>query len=376
MTDPGYSVHIVETRTGNIAINELPYLDTPQFTRALNDDGNIRVQIPVGDAGCPSPEKLRQLVTAWRYSLAICIGSAILAYGPIMTTQFDHQNSVLTIGAGSIWALLSRRWVIDPAAVIATPLSMATTQDANYSALELWGIAASLVTESLSRGAGFDLPIDIPTPAVGTAVRNYPVYDLANIAIRLKDLTQVQNGPDVDWDPYFNTSSNIRVTMRIGTPTLAQAGLDLIWDDESSITYLNVDSNSTTMSTSVLARGNQTERASQVAYSTNQTLVNAGWPQLEAVDISHQSVTDISTLQTYADEWVRFYRTSVEVWQVEVVTDVSPIVGTYKPGDHAQFNIQSHPWIPSGLYSQRILGWTQAGPNRLGLYLEATEGAV
>src|SRR5258706_11024590 len=104
MTDPGYSVHIVETRTGTIVLNELPILGTPQFIRQINDDGSIQIQIPVGDAGVPPASKLRQLVTAWRDSLAVCIGGTLLPYSPIIPRKFGQPGQVLTGGAGSLWA--------------------------------------------------------------------------------------------------------------------------------------------------------------------------------------------------------------------------------------------------------------------------------
>lgn len=379
MTDPGFSVHIAETRTGNIVLNELPFLGIPQFSRRINDDSGITVQVPVGDMGVPLYTKLRLLISPWRYSLAVCIGNTILSYGPITTYQFSHADMTLTLGAASMWALFSRRMLLKPAAVIASPLSMDPSQDANYTSMTLATIMKNLAADAVSvtRGAGFALPIDFPSDVAGTNVRNYPVYDLASVGQRMKDLTQVENGPDVDWDPYFNTSSNIRVNMRIGTPSLAPSASDLIWDLGASLTFVSIDSNASSMSTAVYTRGNATERAAQVAYAADTTLITPGWPVLESADTTHQSVTEFATLQGYANEWVRFYKNPVETWSAEVVTFVSPVVGTYKPGDTAVFNIQDHPWIPPGQYSQRILGWQQAGSiSRLSLFLEARQGAV
>lgn len=369
--DPGISVHIVETRTGNIAINELPYVDTPRFLRQLNNDCNITVTVPVGDLGVPAADRLKALVSPWRFSLAVCMGTAILAYGPIMTYQFQQDSMLLTIGAGSIWALLGRKWAVSPTITLASPLSMDAAQDLNYTSLTLASIARGLVADTVGRGSGHELPIDFPASVAGTNLRNYPVYDLANIGQRLKDITQVENGPDIDWDPYFNTSSNIRIGMRIGNPTLTQVGQALIWDSQSSIKHVDVDSNASGMATAVLTRGNATERASQVAWANDTSLVTVGWPVLETVDTSHQSVTDFSTLQGYANEWIRFYKNPVVGWKADIVATASPVVGTYKPGDLATFNMQGHPWIPNGTYSQRILGWSDAGPSSLTLVLES-----
>jgi hypothetical protein len=376
MTDSGFTVCIAETRTGNVAYPDVPYLGIPQFARRINDDSSISIDIPVGDPGVPAVAKLRAITTPWRYSIAILSGKTVLAYGPIMTYQFDQASQVLKLGAGSMWALFSRRLLLNPAATIASPLSMDPAQDANYTGWTLATIMKKLASDSVGRGAGYELPIDFPADVASTNVRNYPIYDLASVGQRMKDLTQVEQGPDVDWDPYLATANTIRVLMRIGTPSLTQAGVNLIWHDGSSLTYVNVDSTSANMTTSVYTRGNSTERASQVAYATDTSLIGVGWPILESVDTTHQSVTDFTTLQGYANEWVRYYKNPVETWSAEVVMDVSPVVGTYKPGDTAIFNVQNHPWIPAGRYNQRILGWQQSGVNRLGLILEAREGAV
>lgn len=376
MTDPGFSVHIVDTRTGNIVLPELPFLDTPEFTRQLNDGGSIQVRIPLGDASCPPAEKLRQLVAPWRFSLAIAIGPTILAYGPIITHQLDHSNQILSVGAASMWAILGRRIMMATGATLASPLSMDADQDVVIGPLSLHTIAKRIVSGSLARGASYALPIDYPDDIAGIHERNYPIYDMATVEQRLKDLTQVEDGPDIDWDPYFSDSQTVRVRMRIGNPELTQTGLDLLWDDTSSITYINVDSNASQMSTAVFTRGNATERASQIAYAADGSLITVGWPPLEQKDDSHQSVTDFTTLQSHADEWIRFYSSPVEIWQTEVICDMSPVVGTYRPGDHGSLNVQSHPWIPPGLYFQRLIGWQNAGPNRLRLILEAREGAV
>lgn len=376
-----FSVHIVETRTGTVVLNELPVEGEIEFNRQLNDDGRIQIQVPIGDRGTPTADRMRAFVGGWRYSLAVSAGPArpgtpVLAYGPIMAHKFNHASSTLTIGAGSMWALLARRLVIDPAAPITSPLSMEATMDAEYLGMTLWGIARNLVADTLARGTGFELPIDLPDSTSGDHERLYPIYDLATVGQRLKDLTQVEHGPDVDWETRFATNSTVRTTMRVGTPALTQFGTDLIWDDTSSLTYIDADSSAQNMSTSNYSRGNATERASQVAYANDSTLVNAGWPVLESVDTSHQSVVDFDTLQSHANEWVRFYKNPVETWDAETKTNTSPVVGTYKPGDTARFNIQKHPWIPRGVYHQRILGWSNAGSERLKLILEASEGAA
>lgn len=380
---PSFQVHVVETRTGRVVHSDMPVASSPDFSRAINDDSTIQIQIPVGDRGVPASDRLRQLISNWRFSLAVSYGppvpgSPVVSYGPIMSHKWDDSNGVLTVGAGSMWALLARRLLINSAGVLSSPLSMDEAMDANYAAMTLWAIARELVDDTITRGTGYELPIDLPSTSVGISERNYPIYDLATVGQRLKDLTQVESGPDIDWNPYFSASGMLRVTMRVGTPSLFQPGQELIWDDNSSITSLSVDNNASGMMTDVITKGNATERATEPApaWASDRSLVVYGWPVLESIDTSHQSVTEFPTLQSHANESVRFYKTPVETWEAEIAADVAPLLGTYLPGYSAKFNIQNHRWIPKGLYQQRILGWSSSEPQRIKLNLEALQGAA
>lgn len=376
MTDPGYAVHIVDTRSGTIVYNSVPYIGVPQFDRRVNTDGSIKVTLPVQDPSFPTVTLMRAVTTPWRFSIAVSIGTFVLAYGPLMTYKFSQRADTVDLGAGSIWSIFNRRLCYSGAA-ITSPVSMATSMDGVYGPTSLQGVARGMVSDSIGRGTGFELPIDLPAAIAGTTTQNYPIFDMASVGTRLKDLTAQSGGPDIDWSPYFSDASHIRVTMRIGTPDLAQVGNTLIWDDVSGIVEADVDSSGANMTTSVFTKGNATDRASQIAYTTNTALIAAGWPQLETFDTSHSSVTDFTVLQGYSDEGVAFNKAPEEVWTVTVVCDQSPVVSTYLPGYFASFNMRNHPWIPAGSYTQRILGWKSTGvPNRLSLILQAVQGAV
>lgn len=379
---PQFSVFVFETVTGRIVINELPYVGSLPFARQINQPGSLSVKCVVGDISTPNNETLRGIFTPWRYSIGIAWDdSYIVQAGPIVTSQFDDATSVLTITAGGIWRLLSRRTILSPSyALVPTNgsalLPMSESGDCNYVA-SLHTIAKKLVQDSCAR-SGFSLPFDYPADVAGTNERKYPIFEFATVGQRLQELTQVENGPDVDFAPYFDPAKPgyVRYEMRIGNPLLQQEGLALQWDYGSGLRSVSIDNDGSKMITGSFVKGNGSERGSLVAYQHDRSLVNAGWPATELVE-TRSSVTEPGTLQGYADANVDLYRNPVELWNATVRADELPNLGTYSPGTFAYFNLQDHRWIPDGNYRQRILGFANGQSiNDVKLTLQAVEGAI
>lgn len=378
-----FSAFVFETVTGRIVLNDLPYVGQPSFSRQINQQGSLSLRLVVGDISTPPATTLRSIFTPWRFSVGLAWNDFIVQAGPIITSQFDDVNRILSVTAGGIWRLLSRRVIVNPSPALnptngVTLLDMGSAYDELIGPVSLHTIAKTLVQRSCTRSTGFSLPIDYPTGITGTQNRAYPIYDMATVGQRLQELTQVDGGPDIDFEPYFDPSNPgyVRYQMRIGNPVLQQTGLDLIWDYQSGLRSVSVDSNGSQMVTGAFVKGNGTERSSLVAYQRSNTLVDVGWPATEMVD-SRTSVTTASILQGHADSDIALYKNPVELWTAVVRADATPQLGTYSPGTYAIFNMQQHPWIPDGLYRQRILGFEQGGSvNDIALVLQAIEGAI
>lgn len=377
-----FSATIFEVKTGRIVIRDIPIIGNPAFNRQVNQEGDWQISVQVGDISVPRTETLRSIFAPWRFGCAVAWNDQyILQAGPITTSQFSDDSYQVQVSGGGIWTLLNRRTALSPAKVLAPTTASAlldlTTGDLIYGPTSLTTIAKKLVQDSCTR-SGFSLPIDFPADVAGTATRTYPVYDLATIGQRLKELTQVENGPDVDFAPYFDPSNPgyIRFQMRIGTPTLLQPAVPIIWDYGSGLRSVSIDSDGSSMVSGVFAKGNGTERASLIAYDQDLTLVNNGWPATE-ITVAFSSVTEPATLQGHASGAKALYRTPVELWEAVVRADTLPTLGTYEPGYLATFNMQGHAWVPDGGYQQRILGF-KTGPatNEVRLILQAIEGAI
>lgn len=360
----GWTALIFETRTGWIIDNDLPVLGVPTFTRRINTSSSLEATVLVGDSSTPDARTLESHTAEWRYSLAVAYNGYIVDFGPITDSNFTDSTSQLRIGCGDTWSVLNRRMLINPATppantTAASLLPVDSTRDVVYTGLSKADIAAKLVSDSCSR-TGFDLPIDFPTIVGGTEpTRTYPVYDLAMVGERLMDLSQESGGPDIDWqaNPDPAHDGYLRIQMRVGNPTLSQSGAPPIFDYGSSISAIDVSSNGTGESMGDYVKGNATERASQVAYASNSTLVAAGWPALESVDTSRSSITDVNLIQGYATANIAADSTVTKTWSCVAVLDpTTPQLSDYQPGTSVLINVRGHAYLADGLYSQRVLG--------------------
>lgn len=377
-----FSATIFEVKTGKIVVRDIPVIGNPNFERQINQEGSWNISILVGDISVPATSTLRSIFAPWRFGCAIAWDDQyILQAGPITTSQFLDTTNQIQVSGGGIWTLLNRREIVHPSRTLTPTTGSAlldmTTGDSSYGPLSLHTIAKKLVQDSCSR-TNFGLPVDFPADIAGTHERTYPIYDLASVGQRLKELTQVDQGPDIDFSPYFDLSNPgyIRFEMRIGNPSLTTGAVPLVWDYGTGLRSVSIDSDGSAMVSGSFARGNGVERASLVAYDEDLTLVSNGWPPTEIV-ASYSSVTEGDTLQGHATGALDLYRTPVELWSAIVRADLMPFLGTYAPGTLAHFNMQGHRWIPDGSYQQRLLGFQQgATTTEVNLILQAIEGAI
>lgn len=364
---------VYENKTG-VVCDELPLIGVPQWQNLINTPScGGTVTTPVGDGVAALPEqykdalsasKLRDYfeVGAGRFGVAVCYGTRlpsdwIAQAGPawVATPSDDTATSEVPsvqIGFSGFWSLLMAR--------LAVPASWTNTTGvgatAAYGPSTLRDIARSMLTDALTRGT---LPLDVPAAAgdSGTNVRNYLASDMAYLGQRLQELTQVQNGPDICFAPYFSAPGAIRHQALIGNPYLTNTSQPVVFDYGTNLISVIPPVSAAGLATRSYAKGSGTDAGSLIwGYSADATLESAGWPMLESVDSGH---TTVST-QAEIDGWALANQTqsgrAVKAWAARVRLDGAAPAGSYAPGQALIYNMQGHFWIPDGLYTQRLLG--------------------
>lgn len=371
-----WSCLLYNVMTGAVT-GELPLAQDPTWSRSLNSPGSMSVTTIVGAKGVPDVESLREIAAGMKYGIALVWNDSnwIVNLGPIVSSSYNDDSKTLDFGAKDTWGLLGRRLLVN-SAWDGTKIT-STTADINYTDTSLHDMAIGLVRHTLDY-AGGGLAINTPaTTGAGGNQRLYQGYDGVSVAQRLQELTQIELGPDVDFQGYFSAPGVIRINMIVGEPFILQPASSIVWDYGSGLKNLAVDIDSSDLSTRSTAKGSGTGYDLVTSTITDTSLSSLGWPLADFIDSSHSSVSLQTTIDQYASADIKLYRRPVEQWSAEVRTDVDPRPGQYQPGFYARFYVQGHSWIPDGSYYHRIMGFSNGTDgNTVSLTLQAVQGTV
>lgn len=392
MTPVRYSVLVGELRTGRRLV-ALPYMGG-SWSIAAGSAGDITVRIPLLAADYrrldaqvtggmwPSPDVYpseetfpRAVVTRWvpgskprrdikaateptRTFMAVLADDRVVAAGPIWSRQWDQDGGTLEVKALGLASLWDHRLVLNhlvnmqqAGAVAASSLS--------YSGLSLGTIAKRLVQAAQAHTGG-SLPVVLPPDEVGTNTRTYPGYELATMGQRLTELSEVEGGPEIDYQPRLTEDrTGVEWVMRTGTtaaPQLVQAGLDWMVDTSvprGNLGGLSVVEDATAVTSRSFAKGSGSDEATLISRpGTDSAQWAAGYPLLESVG-SYSSVIEQATIDAHAVKDVETNNRPWQTWRLRVPVDSR--VGSARPGDWWKVRVgDDHVFLDAGLYRSRM----------------------
>ncbi|QHB36600.2 minor tail protein [Arthrobacter phage Adolin] len=377
----GYQVFLCETVTGKITAFVPP--SKVSWGMRLNGPGPIQATLKLNAEELRNVE-VRLATMALRQSLGIAYNGEILECGPIWQQDYDADAETLALTASGLWSVFDVRKALRGDAPSVAMDAQEWLADAfemgwaapNASTISLSGLSLGSIARELIRISIQDNPftrpdgsnagslnIVLPPIEYGTNQRNYMGYDLGNIGERLRQLTEVQNGPDIRLRPRFkgDDPTVVEWVLETGTtaqPLLVQSGPDWIWDTavaESGVVKLGVKRDATGMAARAWVPGNGQEQNMKLAWQTDLTLVNAGFPWTET-DIASKEVEDQLVLDAVADRLLADSLAPWDSWSLQVRADSFPRLGQYLPGEWAQINVgPGHPMIEAGTYRVRVM---------------------
>lgn len=380
MPDREYTVLAYDTTTGRV-VREMPLAVEPTWDSRLNDVGG-------GGFACPLKVSddwdtyIHEASRPYRYSFAVMLSgtptdSPIPQAGPLVGYTPDEeppQGGVAKVQFAfkGIWQILMRRLMTTRTWNPATASITDDSADLNIENNSLANIAAVLIDFATTQQfrAGSTLPLDVvPAFPTDNNERHYHGYDMISFGQRLQELTQVDGGPDVFFQPYlttFNGYRQIRHRPVVGNPYIVQPGVPLRFDYRSNLVKVAVNGVGDDTSTAAFVKGTGNESAQQYGYATDASLTSMGWPLLDYVDSGHTSTLQQSTLDAWARADVDLLSNLPEQWKATVLTEADPRLGSYIPGHFMSYNILDHHWIPDGLYTWRLLGLARSGQTQAG----------
>jgi|GEM_PF-845355 len=355
---PGFRIFAGDLLTGRIT-TDLP-VSSLTWGMRLNDGGTIEVGLK------PSAKELagidiKAATAELKQFIGVAVGDTILEAGPAGKGSYDPKAETFKVPASGIWSIFDKRKALNWTQILAgTPI---TETYISIVSKTLGSIAAELVRISIQDNPDGQLPIVLPAQVAGINERNYQGFSLSWTGEMLRNLTGVQNGPDIRFRPRYKGGDRqfVEWVMETGSadqPLLQQSGDDLVWDTStprSGVTGFGADTDGSRLASRVYQPGSGTERDMKLATASSRVLLDAGYPYTEA-DVGAKDVEDQGILQANADQLLDAGSGTWEQWSLTVRADQAPMLGSYRPGDWARINVPPwHPILDAGERRVRVM---------------------
>lgn len=152
-----------------------------------------------------------------------------------------------------------------------------------------------LVDETIQYGP---LPITLPPIQGGDHTRTYYAWDLATVADRITDITNLENGPEIRFDPRIEPAGNLTFDLAADPETNHHQWNAMTPDSRVILTKLNGDG--TGMTSQVWATGGKDDDKTLMCRRTTTIPTDTGCMFLQSKDAQHTTVSDLKTLQAHA----------------------------------------------------------------------------
>ena len=281
-------------------ICRLPLISA-SWSDSINEFGSLSATV-LDDGSIPSTA-LRQ----WGAIIALVDESSVLHAGYLKHAKLSRANQRWTLEAGGGGTILEKRLVlnyllnsswIDGQVVVDedTPSgNWPLTFAGSYS-----DIISKIISETLKWGA---LPLQPATLTGGNKTRTYNSYDFATVADRIKDIGDLENGPEWRFMPALSAAWVLTFTQQTSLDGGELVDNQWHWNaiaPQSGVLLDDEDIDGADMTCSCYAHGGKDDDLLLVTRHTSTALTGAGWPLLQSADTSHSTVSVLSTLQAYA----------------------------------------------------------------------------
>lgn len=350
-------------------IQTLPVL-SGSWSEVLNADGDLSCTVSMRNRQVRRLG-LRESATPGASFLAAFSEDTGLQAGPIWFHDWDDDAQRLTLTAAGMWSYFDHRMVLP---VLAGRLPTDPTTNTRYTDVSvdpedpwptdtrksLQGMARALV-EQAQAWTGGDVPVILPAEIPGTNERLYRGADLATVGRRLRELSQVEGGPDIRFTPRFTTDRlGVEWVMEIGTPAqpLLFSPQEPVFNHglpKSSVSRLRVQVDGRDLASQAYAAGGRAADQSLMAVATDPSLTAAGFPVLEAADQARSTVTELPTLQAHANERILRGKSPIRSVSFDHDPSVRPFVGSFRVGDFVRFRVTGNSYLEDREHRMRVL---------------------
>ncbi|MCI2421515.1 hypothetical protein MOQ72_29180 [Saccharopolyspora sp. K220] len=329
MALPVYTYAIADLRT-NTLLEEVP-LSGVRFNKPLNSSGRFS-----------GTWKLDERSTYLDpYDLTMPTRRVIYAFrdarpmwgGLIWSRAYNSAEDTVEIGAGEWWSYFDHRKVL-PVLPVNPDLTTVAGLSTAYDNVDQNEIARRLVVLA-QQHAGGDIGIEFDD-SVSNFVRDrtYQGYDLTDVGEALRNLTNVEGGPDMVFDviPAPSGIGAPRRILRIGTPWLGQQGSSHVWEIGGNAIRYTWPTDGTRMATRAYATGEGVDLGTPIAVAEQPERYDQGFPLLE-LETNYSGAETEATLAGHAEADQQAARMPVVLPTIEVRGDIPPTAAEVNRGD-------------------------------------------
>ena len=352
---------LFETRTGQ------PVIDLERsawsFDTGILAPDRLDVTVPAYTPRALSLD-LRGLLVAGKYSVALVDESVegvrrVAAAGPIVAAvpaEDADGNHTYRVSCRGVERLLERRHVrLFPGWPLLDGDNKPTgTYDQTFEDVEYGTMMKRLVAESeLWPGGG--LPVTFEADRAGShELTKWAAIDGKTVLEALDQLADLSDGVEYDFRPVVDEFDAVSFEFRTGTDASRSVGVDagVVWNlgggKPDVRNYQRIPSPVLAVSDAVFSGGKDVDKVLLVA-AEDHTLIGEGHPRAELWDSSHSTVSEVSTLQSWADGALG---ADADRFAFDVL---SVRAGGVRHGDFVTVEAQGHWDLPDGSYPLRVL---------------------
>lgn len=373
---------VCDLRTGRI-VDDLDPI-SGSWSQALNQADTLSAVLNMNDPATASQE-IWNITAPTRMCLCVAEGDTILAGGPIWVRR--RGGGRVTINAKGMWSYFDHRFILPVLAattrvdqfVIQDPADVSKTMANPALATRLSGMSLGTVAKRLVQQArawtGGNVPVVFQADESEENAdneRNWVATDFKSVGSALSDLTGVENGPEIIFQPRFTADRlSVEWVLMTGTKAQPQITSETVhqWDYGTEGALIQ-DVEIVEDGSKIAALGWATatpEGGVLVSRSYNPTSIGFGSALFELVDSSHSTVSRQVTLDGYSAAAVSFGQSAAEVWSMSIDGQPEgspPLLPMFAVGDSFDLTIppfdpvagEGDSSIPGKVYRHRITG--------------------
>ena len=320
-----------------------------RWSDSISEAGSLDAEVPLDQ-----PRDLARCLRCYGSVLAAVEGSEVLHAGYVTKVTVDRAARSVAVSAGGGWTVLEKRLVLDRALASGWRDGQVLIDEDNPPGswvLNLRGtyrdIARGLLAETMAWGA---LPFSLPPVEGGTAhERTYNSWDFATVADRLGDLADLEDGPEVRFDPRLDARWNLTFALNVADEIVDHS---FRWNCSvpgQAVALGDSDCDGSAMCSQSFGVGGKDDDLVLVARATGTALTSRGWPLLQSANTGHTTISRLETLRGYVRADVAAGDSPQETVSLTV-----PMSTRARPGDHADVRVPADAMAPGGLLRLKV----------------------